>query len=1510
LNSQGCPTYASPDLGYVSNSLTVNTPTCPDRDFTISFRITNQGDVPLDGTVPISFYNGNPTLPGAIKLNTVQVVINSLSPSTTVQIPSKTVNGPGSPFTLYIVLNDGGTTVPTPISLPNTNFVECDYANNIISVAINPHTATLQPVKLADNIKCVATTSPDNGAARVYVVDGATENTADYNFFWFHGTTIDNTPDHTGPSYSGLAEGTYTIYAVHKTASCSSDTATVTINRIDRTLSVAISLISPVTDCKNPNGQMKAVVNNGNEPSTNFDFTWYEGNVVLVGKPIGVAEIATDLKENSAYAVYVVDKLSGCPIAGSLTTNVLPKPTVSANTNDAICSSTNSGSASANVGGNTTNFTFEWARGSTPKPTPDFTGVTYSGLTTGDYTVVATTNSSHCSSQPLTVTVALSPAPSINAVVDAHQTSCDPTRPNGAVSSSATGGSGNYSFEWFKGQNTLTANRVSTSNTATGLDVGIYTAKVTDTSTGCSTTGEVTIALNIGPAPVLNATPTHQTQCVPTNGMVTASISVGSVTDYTYSWYTGTSVDPTKLLADTDHILNNVQAGSYTVTAIHKTNFCAAAARTFTVVDNSPAISIAVNTAGTRQPNDCNDKGSLALDVSAPGNTLGFRAEWYSGRVPDPTGHTTIWQENVLTTTKTPDVPATPILGVGVYTVYVTDLNTGCRISREFTMTFADLQEVTVSANDVLVCPPNSIGTIDMQLTPGINDPGATGTSVYDQIGVAGPFSTTATLAPGLYTVVAVSILPTGCRSIPQLVEIKQTTTNPAIIFSPSIANTQCTTITGNGRVSANIGGGIVDYQFDWTNDQTLATFTGDTWDLIPPGTYTVKVTDIHTAANTNCFSTAHTFVSNDPISVSAAVDPTSLNLIACDATTGNPQGSAIISDVKENGTNVPNPFNDYTFTWKDNGQVPFGTSTITSQLINAGTYYLTVENTEPTATAFGCTTTVQFEMKDQTKGSTTVRLDIDPDNSHNPKKCLVDPANLDESLGKLTVIAGGNSTTGYDFEWYSGSPLSSAVPITPPNTTATLSNIAVAVNTTSMFTIKVVNQTNGCWASDSYGMKVDVNTVMTTVSSSPVTFCSQNNGIVFGTVINDVSSNQQYQHEWTGAIQQNTLNTQINGLGMGSYTMIARDPRDPNICISQPKTVILEDRRVYPIATATESSPLTNCDLTKANGVAKASVNGNDILYDFDWYTGSPSNSQSFYSGSQANGLADGQYTVVATDRITGCTGATQVTVTRNPLVIPNPEITILSDITSCLVNNGSLSAAVNGETGNYLFNWYLGNAAKSATDYTGEIIKDLNIGFYTVTATSRITGCISAPDTEELTKKQIFPDFDFKITPASCEANNGSATLFMTNDAAVDNIVWTGNGEQVFGPNLSDVPVGTYDVTVTSQLGCETTKTIAIETDVRPYNGVSRNGDGVNDFFYINCITQFPGNHVKIFNRAGTVVFETRDYNNIDIYFDGKSNKGISPLGNNLPDGTYYYVIDKGDGSKPVSGYLELVN
>ncbi|MFP4091910.1 MAG: hypothetical protein ACLFT3_16505 [Cyclobacteriaceae bacterium] len=47
---------------------------------------------------------------------------------------------------------------------------------------------------------------------------------------------------------------------------------------------------------------------------------------------------------------------------------------------------------------------------------------------------------------------------------------------------------------------------------------------------------------------------------------------------------------------------------------------------------------------------------------------------------------------------------------------------------------------------------------------------------------------------------------------------------------------------------------------------------------------------------------------------------------------------------------------------------------------------------------------------------------------------------------------------------------------------------------------------------------------------------------------------------------------------------------------------------------------------------------------------------------------------------------------------------------------------------------------------------------------------------------------------------------------------------------------------------------------------------------------------------------------YDNKSIVFEGLGNRGLYLGGKELPDGTFFYVIDKNDGSSPKTGYLEL--
>jgi uncharacterized repeat protein (TIGR01451 family) len=113
----------------------------------------------------------------------------------------------------------------------------------------------------------------------------------------------------------------------------------------------------------------------------------------------------------------------------------------------------------------------------------------------------------------------------------------------------------------------------------------------------------------------------------------------------------------------------------------------------------------------------------------------------------------------------------------------------------------------------------------------------------------------------------------------------------------------------------------------------------------------------------------------------------------------------------------------------------------------------------------------------------------------------------------------------------------------------------------------------------------------------------------------------------------------------------------------------------------------------------------------------------------------------------------------------------------------------------------------------------------------------------------------------------------------------------------------------------------TIVEITYVPPYfeifTLVTSNQDGLNDYFKIAGIENFPDNNVKIFNRGGILVFEVDNYgNNVnsDNVFKGFSDGRITINKDfGLPFGTYFYVIEfygENPGRKTYSGYLYLNN
>jgi len=153
---------------------------------------------------------------------------------------------------------------------------------------------------------------------------------------------------------------------------------------------------------------------------------------------------------------------------------------------------------------------------------------------------------------------------------------------------------------------------------------------------------------------------------------------------------------------------------------------------------------------------------------------------------------------------------------------------------------------------------------------------------------------------------------------------------------------------------------------------------------------------------------------------------------------------------------------------------------------------------------------------------------------------------------------------------------------------------------------------------------------------------------------------------------------------------------------------------------------------------------------------------------------------------------------------------------------------------------------------------------------------------------------------------ANNGSVsiTFISANVSPPYTYAWsTGSTEAA----ITQLEVGTYSVTVTGANGNSVTNSVKVETvadvDCTPafYTGITPNGDGLNDSWVVENAEFFTAREVTIFNRYGAKVWETNAYDNVSAAFTGAHGNG-----NDLPDGTYYYIAKFDDST--YKGWIEI--
>ncbi len=1372
---------------------------------------------------------------------------------------------------------DGSITANVTNGVAGFNYNWNNGAANVQSPnGLCPNTYT---VTVTDNNGCTATNNGtiNAGTTITAALPGVANQCLTGNSFNFNGSgsTIStgtitsyswdfgdsNTGTGATPNHTYGAAGTYTVTLTVSDGTCT-DQATINVTVYPMP---TVTASGTNVDC---NGANNGTVNAVGAGTSGYSYSWDNG--------AGNNASATGLGPNT-YTVTVTD-VNGCTATDSYTVTEPPVLTAS------ITAQTN-----ADCNGNSTGSVTVAGAGGTPGYQYDIGGAqqasgTFNGLAAGNYTVTVEDNNGCTTTVPVTITEPTALTASITA-----QTNVDCNGAStGSVTVAGANGTPGYLYDIGGAQQA--------SGTFNGLAAGNYTVTVED-SQGCTTTVPVTIT----EPTALTGSITIQTN-VDCNGASTGSVTVAGANGTPGYLY---DIGGAQQASGT---FNGLAAGNYTVT-IEDNNGCTT---TVPVTITEPTALTASITAQTNV--NCNGDATGSVTIAGANGTPGYlydiggaqqasgtfnglTAGNYTVTVEDNNGCTTtvpvtITEPPVLTISLTSSNDATcglpngdltvsaaggtaPLnfdiggaqqasgtfgsLTPGSYTVTVTD-NNGCTAT--INVVIADLSGLTgnITAQTDVDCNGNPTGSVT------VLGSGSLAPYTYD---IGSGFQASGTfngLTAGNYTVTVQD--GNGCL-FPVAVTIAEPTALTASITLQT--NVDC---NGASTGSVTIAGanGTPGYTYDiGSGPQASGTFNG-----LAAGNYTVTVED-----NNGCTTTVPVTIT-EPTALTGSI--TAQTNVDCN---GNSTGSVTIAGA--NGTP------GYTY---DIGGGPQASGTFNG--LAAGNYTVTIEDNN------GCTTTVPVTITEPTAitGSITAQTNVDCNGN---------------STGSVT-IAGANGTPGYTYD-IGGGPQASGTfnglaagnyTVAVEDNNGCTTTVLVTITEPTPLTISLDATTDAsCAAAADGGLTVSANGG-TPNYSFDIGGAQQASGTFNGLAANNytvtVTDNNGCTATVNATINQaasltlsitgtdatcnggcdGSADATINGgtlpyttvwqhgptsedltgvLCAGTYTL---DITDGNGCTATANVTINEPGAI------TSSVAGTDVTCNGANdGTATVTANGGTGALSFSWAP-APGGGQ---GTNAATGLVGGTlYTCTITDN-NGCT-TTETFTPNEPAALTVATTPVNSN---CGQADGSASATGNGGTAGYNFEWY-DNAALTNNIGSGNSIAGLAAGTYYVEITDN-NGCTASNSVNIVDNNG--GSIAHTQTAVTCNGgSDASIDITITGGTPAFTYAWTGPGAFTSAnEDLSGLAAGSYDVTVTDNVGCVLTHTVIITEPTAL--SVSANGTDAN------CFGSADGS-VSATGSGGTPAYT------IDWYDNPALTSGVgtgSPL-NGLAAGTYYVEITDNNG------------
>jgi gliding motility-associated-like protein len=645
-------------------------------------------------------------------------------------------------------------------------------------------------------------------------------------------------------------------------------------------------------------------------------------------------------------------------------------------------------------------------------------------------------------------------------------------------------------------------------------------------------------------------------------------------------------------------------------------------------------------------------------------------------------------------------------------------------------------------------------------------------------------------------------------------------------------------------------------YNFNWFKDGAeIIGETGPTYTVTLPGVYKVVVQ----------YLLSLTCIREDSKTIEFFQDITAgnaTNLIDCDTV------QTSIFDLTPNGISVLAPFVPGTHNlvgyFTSEADAIANTNAISTpnafvNTINPQTIWVRVDKN-----GTGCSQRVPFTVSVQ---DLTPKFEFSGDTSICP---------LDSSLISVVPINNDFDITLVTYQWF----LNNVALVGETNNSINISgsnlgSYSCTVTNVSCFASKAVEITNS-------------NTVWVLDITNPTSICPDETGVISVNVTNN-TSNSPVTYSYTlpdGTLSPVTTNT-LNVDQTGTYTIEA----DILGCKTSQSITIQQSNTVWNLNI---TNPISLCP--DENGVISVNVTNNTsnspVIYSYTL----PDGTLSPVTTNSLSIDAPGTYLVKVT--ILGCE------TTSLPIIIGESASNWMFSFVNqpyeiCPLQSVTLSFTgdnFNISNPNALYKW----TKPDGTTSLGTSLNANLLGSYSLEVD--ILGCKTSKQVQVVgNPKQAEVNFEF-----GCEGNNYKLRTLPVNNSFNPqsvNYVWSGPNF-VAGSSSNEIIIkasGDYSVKIIDPDGCSTIKNIILDNiSCIIQKGISpkgiNGGDGNNDYFDLSTLNVTS---LEIFNRYGLKTYSKDNYE--------KEWYGQSDDGNELPDGTYYYVIKLTDGD-PKTGWIYI--